>query len=112
MFIELMGVDRLLDMMGLSAKERKHFKALERQAGRAAVIDVVMDLMRENLPDFGNGPLPGLPDDLLPRPGPKLKPTPAANPRPHSPRPSVAAPRDPIPMIPPPRGQTSSIYFD
>ena len=50
MFIELMGVDRLLDMMGLSAKERKPFKALERQAGRAAVIEVIMDLVRENRP--------------------------------------------------------------
>lgn len=80
-FIDLMGVDRLLDMMGLSGKERKQFKALERQEGRAAVIDLLMDLMRETLPDFANGPLPSLLNDPLPGPLPSPKPPSGGSPR-------------------------------
>jgi tetratricopeptide (TPR) repeat protein len=80
-FIDLMGVDRLLDMMGLSGKDRKQFKALERREGRAAVIDVLMDLMRENLPDFANGPLPDLSGDPLPRPLPTPKAPTKGSPR-------------------------------
>jgi hypothetical protein len=73
-FIELMGVDRLLDMMGLSGKERKQFKALERREGRAAVIDALVHVMRETLPDFANGPLPGpLNDGSQPGPLPAPK---------------------------------------
>ena len=82
LFIDLMGVDRLLDMMGLSGRERKQFKALERQEGRAAVIDVLMDLLRENLPDFANGPLPSLLNDPLPGPLPTPKPPTKGSPRP------------------------------
>lgn len=73
-FIELMGVDRLLDMMGLSGKERKQFKALERREGRAAVIDALVHVMRETLPDFANDPLPGpLNDGSQPGPLPAPK---------------------------------------
>ena len=111
MFIELMGVDRLLDMMGLSAKERKQFKALERQAGRAAVIDVVLDLMRENLPDFANGPLPGLPNDLLPRPGPKPKPTPGRKPKAAQPSPKRGSAKGPDPDDPPAEGPNQLDLF-
>jgi len=111
MFIELMGVDRLLDMMGLSAKERKHFKALERQAGRAAVIDMVMDLMRENLPDFANGPLPGLPNELLPRPGPKPKPTPGRKPKAAQPSPKRGGAKGPDPDDPPAEGPNQLDLF-
>ncbi len=55
-------------------------------------MDVLMDLMRETLPDFANGPLPSLLSDPPPRP----RPTPKA--------PTKAD--APGTAIPPPRGRT------
>ncbi len=78
--IEIVGIDQLLKMAGLSAKERAEFKQREREIGRARMIEEVAELMRESLPDFGSGMLPGPaprpridPPQGPPRPGPKGK---------------------------------------
>ena len=63
-FIEAMGVEQLLKMAGVSAKERARLKAIERDLGRGAVIDIVLTMLRNTLPDFGLGGPSG------PRPGP------------------------------------------
>jgi hypothetical protein len=59
--IESMGIDQVLKIAGLSAQERAEFKRREREVGRARMIDEVLELMREELPDFGAGmpPAPG-----------------------------------------------------
>jgi tetratricopeptide (TPR) repeat protein len=70
-FIEVMGLDRLLEMIGISAKERAKIKAIERELGHAYVMDSLIGMLRGNLPDFGHG----MPPDL--GPGPKGGPAPS-----------------------------------
>lgn len=57
--IEIMGVDKFLGMVGLSAKERAEFKKIERELGRSGLIEALMELMRETMPDFEREGLPG-----------------------------------------------------
>ena len=57
--IEIMGVDKFLGMVGLGARERAEFKKIEREHGRSAVIDALLELMRETMPDFEREGLPG-----------------------------------------------------
>ncbi|WP_295428907.1 hypothetical protein [uncultured Thiodictyon sp.] len=74
--IEIMGIDQVLKIAGLSAQERAEFKRRERELGRARMIDEVLELMREELPDFGTGmpPAPGPGGrGAPPRGGPKGK---------------------------------------
>jgi tetratricopeptide (TPR) repeat protein len=51
-FVEMLGIERLLDMAGVSRAERKRFKQMERELGRDGVLDVLMGMLRASLPDF------------------------------------------------------------
>ncbi|WP_295388771.1 hypothetical protein [uncultured Thiodictyon sp.] len=72
--IEIVGIDQLLKMAGIDAKERAEFKQREREIGRARMIEEIAELMRESLLDFGPGMRPGpAPRINPPKPGPKDK---------------------------------------
>lgn len=63
MLINLMGLDKLLDMMGLSREMKRQFKEIERELGRPALIELLDSMMSAD------------PDDLppFPAPGPKQR---------------------------------------
>lgn len=63
MLIDLVGLDKLLDMMGLSREMKRQFKELERELGRPALIELLGSMMSAD------------PDDLppFPAPGPKRR---------------------------------------
>ena len=61
--IEGMGIDRILKIAGVSASERRRLKDLERELGREAVIDSLVQFMRDQVPGLppitghaGSGP--------------------------------------------------------
>jgi len=59
MLINLMGLDRLLDMLGLSRDMKRQFKELERELGRPALIKMLGAMLSAD------------PDDLPPFPAPR-----------------------------------------
>jgi hypothetical protein len=70
-FIEVVGVDGVLQAAGLSAKERATFKDIERRLGHEAVISVLITMLGDHLPDL----MGGFPPGFLPAPGPAPKPS-------------------------------------
>ena len=78
--VEIMGIDQMLKMAGFNAKERAVFNKMERELGRAGMVDYLIEVMQQNLPDFGRellpGPGPGFPGGRGPKPRPSGSPGP------------------------------------
>jgi len=64
-FVEAMGLDGLLNITGASPKERAHLRQLEREVGREGVMEILLAMLRNGLPDFGP-PSPGRPKGPVP----------------------------------------------
>ena len=64
--INLLGPAKVLEQLGVSAKERKRFKQLEREVGTEALIDALAAMLEETLHDVG--PPMDFPFPLRPRP--------------------------------------------
>jgi hypothetical protein len=92
--IEGMDIDQILKISGFSAAERRRFKDLERQLGREAVIDSIVQMMRQQT----QGAAPSSGD---PGPGPRGPSGPGHTPR-NPPRPTPKGPDDSDPDEPPP----------